>query len=100
MFPLRSLVTLIRPKEQINGPEFRKRVEWLMLLRLMVTTLLLASTIFFQLRGTGDLFVEAAIPLYILIGTTFLLSLIYTFSLSLIPDLWAFSFFQVMVDVL
>ncbi len=100
MFPLRSLVTLIRPKEQINGPEFRKRVEWLMLLRLMVTTLLLASTIFFQLRGAGDLFVEAAIPLYILIGTTFLLSLIYTFSLSLIPDLWGFSFFQVMVDVL
>ncbi|MBI5251415.1 MAG: PAS domain S-box protein [Desulfomonile tiedjei] len=100
MFLLGSLVKLIRPKEQVNGPEFRKRVEWLMLLRLMVTTLLLATTIFLQLRGAEDLFIEPAIPLYILIGTTFLLSLIYAFSLPLIPDLWGFSFFQVMVDVL
>jgi two-component system sensor histidine kinase PilS (NtrC family) len=70
-----------------------------MLLRLMVTTLLLGITIFFQLRETLDFFVHPATPLYILIGTTFLLSLIYAFSLPLIPDLWGFSYFQVMVDV-
>lgn len=100
MFSLRSLAKLIRPKEQINGPEFRKRVEWLMLLRLVVTSLLLAATIFFQLRGAGNYFIDPAIPLYILIGTIFLLSLIYTFSLPLIPDIWAFSFLQVMLDVI
>lgn len=100
MFLFRSLVKLIRPKGPTDGPEFRRRVEWFMLLRLMVMTLLLVTTIVFQLRGTGDYFIDPAIPLYILIGTTFLLSLIYAFSLPLIPDLWTFSFFQVMVDVI
>ena len=70
-----------------------------MLLRLMVTTLLLGITIFFQLRESREFFIHPATPLYILIGTTFLLSLIYAFSLPLIPDLWVFSYFQVMVDV-
>jgi two-component system, NtrC family, sensor histidine kinase PilS len=100
VFLFRSLVKLIRPKGPTDGPEFRRRVEWFMLLRLMVMTLLLVTTIVFQLRGTGDFFIDPAIPLYILIGTTFLLSLIYAFSLPLIPDLWTFSFFQVMVDVI
>jgi len=95
----RRIIDLIRPEGPWNGPEFRRQVEWLMLLRLMVTTLLLGITIFFQLRETLDFFVHPATPLYILIGTTFLLSLIYAFSLPLIPDLWGFSYFQVMVDV-
>lgn len=91
---------MIRQEEYIDRPEFTRRVVWLMLLRLLVMTLLLAATIFFQFRGAGTLFIDPAIPLYILIGTTFLLSLIYAFALPLIPDLWLFSFFQVMVDVL
>ncbi len=95
----RRMVELVRPDAQWDGPEFRRRVEWLMLLRLMVTTLLLGITIVFQLRTSGDYLVNPATPLYILIGTTFLLSLIYAFSLPLIPDLWMFSYFQVMVDV-
>jgi two-component system sensor histidine kinase PilS (NtrC family) len=95
----RRIIDLIRPDGPWDGPDFRRRVEWLMLLRLMVTTLLLGITIFFQLRETGDSFISPATPLYILIGTTFLLSFIYAFSLPLIPDLWMFSYFQVMVDV-
>ncbi|HMK34993.1 MAG TPA: ATP-binding protein [Desulfomonilaceae bacterium] len=96
----RKLVDLIRPEDFRGGPDFRKRVEWLMLLRLMVTTLLLGMTIFFQLRETREFFVHPTIPLYVLIGTIFLLSLIYAFSLPLMPDLWVFSFVQVMVDVI
>lgn len=93
------IIDLIRPDGPWDGPDFRRRVEWLMLLRLMVTTLLLGITIFFQLRESREFFIHPATPLYILIGTTFLLSLIYAFSLPLIPDLWVFSYFQVMVDV-
>jgi two-component system, NtrC family, sensor histidine kinase PilS len=96
----RKFSDLIRPEGLRNGPEFRKRVELLLLLRLMVTTLLLATTIFFQLRETGDFLVHPAIPLYVLIGTTFLLSIIYALSLPLLPDLWGFSFFQVMLDLI
>jgi two-component system, NtrC family, sensor histidine kinase PilS len=95
----RRIIDLIRPEGPWDGPDFRRRVEWLMLLRLMVTTLLLGITIFFQLRESRDFLLHPATPLYILIGTTFLLSLIYAFSLPLIPDLWTFSYFQVMVDV-
>ena len=95
----RRIIDLIRPDGPRDLPDFRRRVEWLMLLRLMVTTLLLGLTIFFQLRESGSFFDHPTTPLYILIGTTFLLSLIYAFSLPLIPDLWLFSHFQVMVDV-
>lgn len=82
-----------------DGPDLRKRVEWLMLLRLVVTTFLLGATLFFQLQESGSIFVDAAIPLYVLIGAIFLLSLIYALSLPAIPNLSAFSFFQIMVDV-
>jgi two-component system sensor histidine kinase PilS (NtrC family) len=72
----------------------------MMLLRLVITTLLLGATIFFQFRETQTFFLDPTIPLYILVGATFLLSLIYVFSLPLVVDLWAFSFFQIIVDVL
>jgi two-component system, NtrC family, sensor histidine kinase PilS len=71
-----------------------------MLLRLVLTTLLLGATIFFQLRESRTFFVDPAIPLYILVGATFFLSLIYAFSLPMIADLQVFSFVQVVVDVL
>lgn len=92
-------IEFVVPQGPRDGPEFRKRVEWLMLMRLVVTTFLLGATLFFQLQESGSIFVDAAIPLYVLIGTIFLLSLMYALGLPMIPDLWGFSFFQVMVDV-
>jgi two-component system, NtrC family, sensor histidine kinase PilS len=95
----RRIVDIFQTEVPESGPEFRRRVEWLMLLRLVVTTLLLGATISLQL-GQGDGFlVQTAIPLYVLIGTTFLLGLLYAVALPRIPNLWGFSFFQVMVDV-
>lgn len=70
-----------------------------MLWRLVLTSLLLGATIFFQLSGGESFFVGSVIPLYVLIGATFLLSLMYAVCLPLIPNLRGFSFFQVMVDV-
>ncbi len=81
-----------------DEPEFRKRVEWLMLLRLIVTTFLLGVTIFFQLSQTPQFHFSAALPLYVLIGATFVLGLLYAVALPLIANLVVFSFFQVMVD--
>jgi len=94
-----SIVEYVLPEESPSGADFRKRVEWLMLLRLVVTTLLLGATIFFQLSWSQAFFVYPAIVLYVLIAATFLLSLLYAVALPLIPNLWKFSFFQVMVDV-
>ena len=83
-----------------GGPEFKKRVEWLMFLRLIVTSLLLGITIFCQLRESPEVASEVTLPLYILIATTFLLSIIYSLYLAVVPDLWVLSFVQVMVDLL
>jgi two-component system sensor histidine kinase PilS (NtrC family) len=97
---LRRTVNMLLPEGPKNGPDFRKRVEWLMLLRLLLTTLLLGATIFFQLRESRTFFVDPAIPLYVLVGAIFFLSLVYAFSLPMMTDLRVFSFVQVVVDVL
>ncbi|MBI5568319.1 MAG: PAS domain-containing protein [Desulfomonile tiedjei] len=70
-----------------------------MLLRLVVTSLLLGVTIVVQLQVTPDVASHAVFPLYVLIGTTFLLSIFYSIYLILVPDLWALSVLQVMVDL-
>jgi two-component system sensor histidine kinase PilS (NtrC family) len=70
-----------------------------MFLRLIVTSLLLGSTIFCQLRESPEVSSEVTLPLYILIATTFLLSIIYSLYLALVPDLWILSFVQVLVDL-
>ncbi len=94
-----QIIDFLRPQRSNGGPEFRKRVEWLMLLRLIVTSLLLGITIFFQLRESPEVAAEVTLPLYILIGAIFLLSIIYSLYLAVVPDLWILSFVQVMVDL-
>jgi two-component system, NtrC family, sensor histidine kinase PilS len=95
-----QIIDFLRPQRSNGGPEFRKRVEWLMLLRLVVTSLLLGITIVCQLREQPEVASEVTLPLYILIGAIFLLSIIYSLYLALVPDLWILSFVQVMVDLL
>lgn len=95
-----GVLKILQPEGVAPAPDFRKRVEWVMLLRLIVTTGLLAATIFFQLQEAGSLHADLVVPLYLLIGATFVLSLLYAVSLPVIPDLWSFSFFQVIVDVI
>ncbi len=96
----RSVIDLVQPEEVPIGPDYRKRVEWLMILRMVVTTLLLAATIFFHLEGgTKTLIDSAVVPLYVLISATFLLSLLYAVATPRITNLYGFSFFQVFVDV-
>lgn len=80
-------------------PEYRKRIEWIMLVRLLMTTFLLGVTIFFQLSQSSNFLVLAAIPLYVLIGATFFLGLLYAIFLPRIPNLWVFSLVQIFVDV-
>ncbi|MEI7449153.1 MAG: ATP-binding protein [Desulfomonile sp.] len=81
------------------GPDFRRQVEWLMLLRLLVTSFLLALTLFLNFTDNRHLYFDPAFPLYVLFVAIFILSLIYALALPRIQDLWVFSFFQVMVDV-
>ncbi len=90
---------LVRPDSAWVGNDYRGRVERAMLLRLVINTILLGATIVFQLGEAQKVVVDPALPLYILIGAIFLISLIYALSLPLITNLWGFSFVQVMIDV-
>lgn len=94
-----TLIDVILPHEAPTTPEFRRRVEWFMLLRLVVTTLLLGATIFFELTQSVSFLDYPALALNLLIAATFLLSFLYAVALPRVPDPWGFSFFQVMVDV-
>lgn len=85
---------------ELVGPDFRRRLEWLILLRLVVTSLLLAATIFIQLTQYDSYLVHPLIPLYCLIGATFILSLLYAICLPKIPNPWGFSVFQIGVDLI
>ncbi len=94
-----TIKALVLPDQSWVGAEFRSKVERAMLLRLLINTVLLGATILFQLGESHSLLVDPAIPLYVLIGAIFLISLIYTISLPLVHNLWMFSFVQVMIDV-
>ena len=85
--------------ESLSGADFAKRLQWLMLVRLIVNTLLLGATILFHVEHIDSLFAVSAVPLYILICTIFLLSLLYALALPRLRSYWGFSIFQVMVDL-
>jgi two-component system, NtrC family, sensor histidine kinase PilS len=96
----RTVSDFVIPEGGPVGPDFRRRLEWLILLRLLLTSLLLAATISIQLTQYDSFLVHPLIPLYCLIFTTFVLSLLYGLCLPKVPNLWGFSVFQIGVDLL
>jgi len=81
-----------------DNNDVRRGVEWLILLRLLITVFILSITIFFYYRQYRYFEVHPATPLFVLLGAVFALSLLYLFSLNRIADLSRFSFFQILVD--
>lgn len=98
---LREIVSKAESGATNAGPDFRRRIEFFMLLRLVVFSLLLGATIYFQIKGISRLETDSAVlPLYILIAATFVLSIIYALYLIIIPGLRFLSYFQIGVDIL
>lgn len=88
-------ILLPGPRE---GPEYRHRVEWLVFLRLLVTSFLLLLTAVLQYTLSRSFLGDPATPLYIIFGTTYVLSLLYALALPRISHLATFSFIQIMID--
>lgn len=82
-----------------GSTDVRRRVQWLILVRLVGTFLLLLVTIGLHLKEHQAIFGEAIVPLYVLIGAIFLLTVIYSLAVSMVPNLWLFCYFQIIVDV-
>ncbi len=90
----------LTPPATRDSAELLRRLEWMIFIRLFITTFLLGITVFFHLHSTRGIVVHPAIPLYVLLGATFSLSLIYALALSRINNLQMFSFFQIIVDLI
>jgi two-component system sensor histidine kinase PilS (NtrC family) len=87
------------PRIEPQGVDFKRRLEWLILLRLVLTGALLAATIFVQLTQYDAYLVQPLLPLYCLILTTFILSLLYSLFLPKAPNLRAFAVLQIGLDL-
>lgn len=81
-----------------EGPEYRRRVEWLMLIRIFVTSFLLLLTVVLQFTPGLSFVYDPTAPIYIILGNTFVLSLLYALAVPKVSDLKAFSFLQVLID--
>ena len=80
------------------NPLFSK-IKWLMFLRVVVVTLLLGTAAFVQIKAP-HLFPYASFQyLFVLIGFTYLLTLLYAFLLRWIQNLQTFAYIQISIDL-
>ena len=93
--------------EMVKGPKggeelwdsLFSKIQWLMLFRAAVVTLLLGATAIVQLRESQFFQHVPSLYFYALIGFTYALTLIYTLLLRRIKRLRAFAYVQILGDV-
>jgi len=75
------------------------RIQWLMLFRAVLVTLLLGATVIFQLRESPFFRYVSPYPFYLLISFTYALTLLYALLLRRIQKLKIFAYAQILGDV-
>ncbi|MEE4262910.1 MAG: ATP-binding protein [Desulfobacteraceae bacterium] len=80
--------------------DFKDKLKWLMLFRVLFSTLLLGSSIVLQLGDSPPPIGPPLKFLYGLIATIFFLSIIYALAIDRIKKLIAFAYAQILVDIL
>ncbi len=78
--------------------ELRKKLKWLMLFRVLFSTLLLGSSIIMQLGKSPPPLGSPLIFLYGIIGSIFFLSVLYAIGLYYIKHHLVFAYVQVLID--
>ena len=78
--------------------ELRKKLKWLMLFRILFSTLLLGSSIIMQLGESPPPLSSPLIFLYGIIGSIFFLSVIYALGLYHIKHHLVFAYVQILID--
>ena len=86
-------LTATKPQSEIPY-----KLQWLMFLRVVFTTLLLGSSVVFQLRTTPSALAPSLLILYGLIAGIFLLSFIYALMLKRLKRERLFAFVQISID--
>jgi len=80
--------------------ELFKKLQWLMLLRVIGVTFFLGTTILIHLTETHTYFSSFLLYLYTLIGAVYLLTFLYIVLLKLLKHLKLFAYIQIVIDVL
>ena len=82
-----------------NG-ELLRRIEWLMLLRLLFATFLLIATFIVQSKSYQNFFNTSPLSLYLLTAVIYFLTICYALLLKRIKRLSLFAYIQLLLDVL
>ena len=79
--------------------EFLTKLNWLMFSRVMIVTFLLGSTLLIDFKDTSRILGPYLISLYVVIGATYALTLIYAFLCRRIKNLVPFAYVQIILDL-
>jgi len=80
--------------------EFVHKLKWIMFFRLLFTSILLGSTIIFQLRESPSLLARPLVFIYVLTAAIYLLSFIYSLILRRVKRQLLFAYVQFIIDTL
>jgi two-component system sensor histidine kinase PilS (NtrC family) len=89
----------IQKAEEEGRDGLFSRIQWLMLFRAVLVTLLLGATVIFQLRESPFFRYVSPYPFYLLISFTYALTLLYALLLRRIQRLKIFAYGQILGDV-
>ena len=81
-------------------PKMSRNVKGLMLGRVIILTLLLTITLFFQLSEKKYFFIPLTNKFYYFIGFFYLVTIVYAFFLRKIKNFYRFTFSQIVIDLL
>jgi two-component system sensor histidine kinase PilS (NtrC family) len=80
--------------------DLTSRLGWLMLFRVLVVSFLLGIAAFIQIRGTDSLSQMSLYSIFIVIGTTYLLSIIYVVLLKVVKNILFCVYVQSVFDII
>ena len=89
----------IQKAEEEGRDGLFSRIQWLMLFRAVLVTLLLGATVIFQLRESPFFRYVSPYPFYLLISFTYALTLLYALLLRRIQRLKIFAYGQILGDL-
>ena len=78
--------------------DFMRTLKWIMFFRVLFTTLLLGSTIVFQLRRSASFLAEPLLFIYSLTIAIYVLSFVYTIFLRRVKRELLFAYVQIIID--
>jgi two-component system sensor histidine kinase PilS (NtrC family) len=83
-----------------HGDDLKKRVIWLMTYRMVIVTLLMGASAYIHPKEGGSLLPHSIIPIYALLGTSYLLTILSLITITVVKEIDLFADIQVVADVL